>query len=149
MLFPFLSCGFLKRIQYKHSCRPALPMMALTDTKKNRWPSGNEYLFNIWLCLLYMHLKLGNRAHSHFFHLMPYSFRAVKRRLGKFKTRPIETGPYSCRLQALDYGLTCLRVKLTAPAIAQLQRDTNLLSPFAASGGFPALSVCSIQYRHL
>lgn len=47
MLFPSRSCGFFKRIQYKYLCRPALPMMALTDTKKNRGLSGNEYLYNI------------------------------------------------------------------------------------------------------
>lgn len=49
----FLPCHvvFFKHIQYKHSCRPPLPMIALTDTKKNRWFSGNEYLYNIWLCL--------------------------------------------------------------------------------------------------
>lgn len=144
MLFPSMSCGFLKRIQYKHSCRSALPMMALTDTKKNRWLSGNEYLYNIWLCLLYVHLKPGSRAYSHFFHSMPYSFQAKERRLGKFKSRPMETGHYSCRLHAVDYGLTGKREKLKA----QFQSKTKVPSPLSASGGFPALSVRSIQYRN-
>lgn len=61
----------------------------------------------------------------------------------------METGYYSHRVQALDYGSTGKREKLTAQELAQIQRETKDPSPVGAPGGFPILSSRSIQYQHL